>query len=512
MSVGTVAAGHQVTADAAREILEDGGNAFDAVVAALLTACIPEVVLASIGGGGFLMAHLGESGETRLYDFFAQTPRTKRPAQDIEFYPIEADFGPATQTFHIGAGSSATPGIVPGVFAIHRDLCRLPMHRLIEPATRAARDGVAMTDFQAYLFTIIAPILTATPAATSIFAPRGSLLVESENLSMPAFADTLDAMAREGVRLFTDGEVAQAIVEEASEFGGHLTMDDLGGYRVELREPMSWRYRDAGLFLNPPPSAGGTLIAFGLGLLDRLPEVQSGPSPLTLADVMTETNRARAAENLEGLIRDATLDKHFATLKNHTPATRGTTHISVVDGDGNAASLTVSNGEGNGRMIRDCGFMLNNMLGEEDLNPSGFHAWQPDTRLSSMMAPAIIRHPDGGLTALGSGGSNRIRTAILQVAVNLVERGLSLADAIGAARLHVERGGKLSYEAGPWNLTFEDADREAMVAAFDEVEAWPEANLFFGGVHAVHRHPDGRVEAAGDPRRRGEVAIARDEP
>lgn len=510
MSVGTVAAGHQVTADAAREILEDGGNAFDAVLAALLTACTPEVVLASIGGGGFLMAHLGESGETRLYDFFAQTPRNKRPAEEIEFYPIEADFGPATQTFHIGAGSSATPGIVPGLFAIHRDLCRLPMHRLIEPAMHAARDGVAMTDFQAYLFTIIAPILTATPAARRYFAPQGRLLVENEILAVPAFADTLDAMAREGVRLFTEGEVAQAIVDEASEHGGHLTMDDLGSYRVERREPMSWGYRDAVMSLNPPPSAGGTLIAFGLGLLDRLPVRPAGPSPLTMAEVMTETNKARATEDLEGLIGEPVLGRHFAALKGHTPATRGTTHISVVDTDGNAASVTVSNGEGNGRMVGGCGFMLNNMLGEEDLNPSGFHAWRPDTRLSSMMAPAIIRHRDGALTALGSGGSNRIRTAILQVAVNLVERGLPLADAIGAARLHVERGGKLSYEAGPWSQTFEEQDRKALTAAFDAVETWPDANLFFGGVHAVHRHADGRIEAAGDPRRRGEVATAGD--
>lgn len=508
MQVGVVAAGHQVTADAAREILEDGGNAFDAALAGLLASCVPEVVLASIGGGGFMMAHLADSGETRLYDFFAQTPRRQRPTQDIEFYPIEADFGPATQTFHIGAGSSATPGVVPGIFAIHDDLCRLPLSRIIEPAARVARNGVAMTEFQAYLFTIIEPILTATPNAAAYFAPGGRLLTGAEIYRVPEFADTLEALSREGSRLFTEGEIAQAIVTQAREHGGHLTLDDLSLYRVERRTPLAWTHRGTQIAFNPPPSAGGTLIAFGLGLIERLPEMTRGPSAPAMADVMMQTNLARAEEDVDTMIHDDVLKKHFTALQAHKPSSRGTTHISVIDRDGNAAAVTVSNGEGNGRMVGDYGFMLNNMLGEEDLNPEGFHTWPTGSRLSSMMAPTIIRHGDGGMTALGSGGSNRIRTAILQVAVNLIERGFSLEKAVRAARLHIERGGKLSYEDGPWSASFSADERDALRDAFADCDAWPEANLFFGGVHAVHRSADGQIVGAGDPRRCGEVARA----
>lgn len=508
MQVGVVAAGHQVTADAAREILEDGGNAFDAALAGLLASCVPEVVLASIGGGGFMMAHLAGSGETRLYDFFSQTPRRQRATQDIEFYPIEADFGPATQTFHIGAGSSATPGVVPGIFAIHGDLCRLPLSRIVEPAAHVARAGVAMTEFQAYLFTIIEPILTATPNAAAYFAPDGRLLTGGDIYRIPEFADTLEALAREGSRLFTEGEIAKAIVAQAREHGGHLTLDDLSSYRVEQRTPLVRTYRDAHIAFNPAPSAGGTLIAFGLGLIEQLPETPGGPSALAMADVMTQTNSARAEEDLSKMIHDDVLEKHVSILRTHWQNSRGTTHISVIDRHGNAAAVTVSNGEGNGRMVGNCGFMLNNMLGEEDLNPEGFHAWPTGSRLSSMMAPTIIRHRDGGMTALGSGGSNRIRTAILQVAVNLIERGFSLEKAVGAARLHIERGGKLSYEDGPWTASFSGNERDALRGAFADCDAWPEANLFFGGVHAVHRSAEGKIVGAGDPRRCGVVATA----
>jgi gamma-glutamyltranspeptidase / glutathione hydrolase len=182
-------------------------------------------------------------------------------------------------------------------------------------------------------------------------------------------------------------------------------------------------------------------------------------------------------------------------------STRGTTHVSVIDAAGNAASLTVSNGEGNGRLAPGCGFMLNNMLGETDLNPAGFHRWAPGARLGSMMTPGIATRPDGTVIAFGSGGSNRIRTAILQALLNRCGRGMRLAEAIEAPRLHVERG----------HLDFEDLIgepvRAELCAAFRDHLAWPEANLYFGGVHAAERTAKGDFEAAGDPRRGGASLI-----
>ena len=145
---GAVAAGHPKTADAAALLLEAGGNAFDAALAALCAACVAEPVLTSLGGGGFLTAKTA-AGKTQVYDFFVQTPRRKRPPYDIELFPVVADFGTAKQEFHIGMGSLATPGTVRGLFDVHRELGSIPMRRIVEPAVMTARDGVRLNHLQA---------------------------------------------------------------------------------------------------------------------------------------------------------------------------------------------------------------------------------------------------------------------------------------------------------------------------------------------------------------------------
>ena len=507
---GVVAAGHKVTAEAAAEVLREGGNAFDAAIAAMAAATVPEFVFSSLGGGGFVMARPAGSRTSICYDFFAQTPAAKRNPDEIEFYGINADFGPATQEFHIGAGSAAVPGFVPGLYAIHDDLGRLPMTRLLEPAVMAARDGVTITALHAYLYTVVAPILTATPSARRYFAPDEKLLRAGGTYRNAEVSDTLDTLAREGPRLFTEGEVAQAITAQSRELGGHLNLEDLKGYTVERRVPLAWRYRGHELLLNPVPAASGALIAFGLALLEKLLPEGGAPDPVLLARIMEETNTVRMARGqaLHEIVQDATIESHLKALAGHAPATRGTTHISIIDAEGNAAAATITNGEGNGHMVKGCGFMLNNMLGEEDLNPGGFHLWEPGTRLSTMMAPTIALSRDGALTALGSGGSNRIRTAILQVAVNLFDRNMGLEDAINAARLHVERGSAVSFEEGPWEIAFNEDERAALLEAYPEAHGWPEANLFFGGVHSARRDGNGRLEGAGDPRREGCVVLA----
>ena len=498
-----------VTAESAAEILREGGNAFDAVIAAMITATVPEFVFSSIGGGGIAMVRPANSRTAILYDFFAHTPAIKRDGDELEFYAIQADFGPATQEFHIGAGSVAVPGFIPGLFAIHEDLASLPMKRLMEPAILAAREGVSVTQLHAYLYTIVEPILTASEAARKYFAPDGKVLGAGDIYRNSVIADLLDCLAREGPRLMSEGEVAQAMVAQSRDHGGHLTLEDLRAYTVERRNPLEWRYRGHELFLNPAPAASGALIAFGLALLEKLRPGGGAPDPVLLARIMEETNKVRQARGgaLQTIVQDETITAHLKSMSTHTPATRGTTHISVIDAKGNAASATITNGEGNGRMVTGCGFMLNNMLGEEDLNPGGFHRWAPDTRLSTMMAPTIALSPDGALTALGSGGSNRIRSAVLQVAINLFDRGLELERAIHAARLHMEGDGTLSFEEAPWEIAFNGDERRALLEACPQAHGWPEENLFFGGVHTARRHGDGRLEGAGDTRREGCVIV-----
>jgi gamma-glutamyltranspeptidase/glutathione hydrolase len=511
---GAVACGHPATAGAAEEILTEGGNAFDAALAAFAAATVAEPVLSSLGGGGFLLAH-SAGGDPLLYDFFVETPLQRRPGEEIDFYPILADFGTATQEFHIGLGAIATPGAVGGLFAIHQDLASLPMARILAPAVRLARRGVTLRPVDTYLFEVVGPILTASPEAEALYTgPDGKLLREGGVIKQPALADTLEALAAEGEALFYQGELARRLVELCRAGGGLMTMADLADYRVARRRPLQHRYRGARILTNPPPSAGGVLIAFALALMECQDPASLTPAELSAAicRVMGLTNQARVEARLHEAIGEseeeaaadrlfdpALLARYRREVLGRPAAPRGTTHISVVDSQGNMASLSLSNGEGCGRLLPGSGIMINNMLGEEDLNPAGFHNWPAGSRMSSMMSPTLAFGGRGSIAALGSGGSNRIRSAILQVLIRLIDFSESIEAAVAAPRLHFESG-TANLEAG--------LPRDAKLTALAEtVIDWPPLNLFFGGVHAVTRAADGSLAAAGDPRRGGAARV-----
>jgi len=507
-----IAAGHQETAKAAQIILQEGGNAFDAALAAMLTACVAEPVLASLGGGGFLLGHMANDHST-LYDFFAQTPHTKLAASDIDFYPIMADFGTAQQEFHIGLGSIATPGMIAGLFTIHRDLCRLPLNIIAEPAIQAARSGIQLNSFQHYISTVVSPIINANPASKRLHENAqqpGQLAVENDLVTHPEFAALLEALVKEGESLFYKGELGQQLAKTCHEEGGYLRMQDLEHYQVMQRKPLQFKYRNNRILTNPAPSIGGTLIAFTLSLLksthlnhyaaDSMEHLQ------LLAHAMRLTQQLRHKESVDqhisstyanNLIQGPLLESYRQTLKQHTVCTRGTTHISIVDADSNFASMTLSNGEGSGYVLPGTGIMLNNMLGEEDLNPHGFHQWPENRRIASMMSPTMAFTADGRAIAMGSGGSNRIRSAIIQVLINLLDFNMNLNDAVEHSRIHFESG-LLNLESGPIQQTINMLEKE-----FSQLKLWPEKNLFFGGTHCVIRDKIGSLHAKGDSRRGG---------
>ena len=515
--LGIAASGSAEVTQTAVDILEAGGNAFDAALAALCTAAIAEPLLASLGGGGFLLA-LPNGRKPTVYDFFCQTPARRRPAEDTEFYPILANFGAAEQEFHIGLGSCAVPGVVAGIFEAHRELGRLPVAEIMAPAIALARSGILIDDFHHYVIRILKPIMTATPAAFALYESPGApghLIRAGERLRNPAAANAFEALVAEGADLFYRGEWARELARDCREQGGHLTLEDLGDYRVERREPVVFRYRGARVATNPPPAPGGCLVAFALGVMsDWQSEGAPWGSPAHLMNLlrgMRAASVARHVFSMEGgldretmgrLLDPETIREWQRSLDLHSLFSRGTTHISVADADGNIASLTASNGEGCSYVLPGTGIMLNNMLGEEDLNPGGFNRWIEGARLASMMSPTVVETADGTRIALGSGGSNRIRSAITQVLVNLLDFDLPPAAAVGAPRIHLE-GEKLSYEPG-----IPDDARAALEAAVPEHHGWPERNLFFGGTHTVAVTANGRFDGAGDPRRGGVARIA----
>jgi gamma-glutamyltranspeptidase/glutathione hydrolase len=266
------------------------------------------------------------------------------------------------------------------------------------------------------------------------------------------------------------------------EQSGHLTAQDLARYRVVEREPLMIAVGNANAHLNPLPAASGTLIAHTLAGL-------SFAETSHMARALRATGKARREVGGE-----------LARLIDVPVRQRGTTHISIIDAFGNACAVTVSNGEGNGELVGEFGFMLNNILGEEDVNPAGCGNWPVDARLASMMCPCLIETREGALAALGSGGSNRIRSAIAQVIMHFCLENMGLEQAVTAPRLHLE-GDHLDFED-----LFDTPVRNELCNSFPNHRAWDKPNMFFGGVHATCMDKRRSFSGVGDARRDG-VAI-----
>jgi gamma-glutamyltranspeptidase/glutathione hydrolase len=461
---GAIAAGHPVTAEAGARVLADGGNAVDAAVAAGLASWVSESLLTGPGGGGFMLVHRARDRSTRLLDFFVTVPSGgSDPATMLSVdVPFDAE---TSQVFLIGPASVAVPGTPRGLEEAHRRFGSLPWRELVAPAVELARVGVEITPTQAYLHDILSAI-------TGGAAPSAGELIRFAD-----FASTLERMAAEGTSFLYDGDVARALCDTAPQ----IAPDDLAGYRVITRRPVTAAFDGHEFASNPPPSSGGVLIAYGLQRLARA-------GGLGVTEIV-ETMRAQ----------DAARDGLFASqlyrgglVRRLVDAPTMTTHISVVDAEGNAASLSCSLGSGSGVVLRGTGVSLNNMLGELDL--AGVQ--RPGTRLTSMMAPSICFEDGRTRLVVGSAGSARLRGAIMQVVVNVLERGMSVQDAVDAPRVHLE-GDVVHAEAG--------VDVSGLETG--SVTQWRARNLFFGGTNAVEVLPDGTLAAAGDVRRGGAAVV-----
>jgi gamma-glutamyltranspeptidase / glutathione hydrolase len=482
-------------------------------VCAVLTSFAVESPLTGLGAGGFMLVHTSE--QDVLLDFFVEVPGRDGGERHAELLPISVLFDETPQVFNIGAASCGVPGTAAGLSDALRRFGSAPMKDLIGPAVSHARDGVPVSPGQAYLLKILDPILTEFPESRALYAPRGRVLREGETFRFPDLAEALERYGAEGPDPFYRGEVARAIADWVTERGGSLGGDDLAAYEPVAREPVRARFRGRDVLTNPPPSSGGILVALCLELLERLGEVGV---PQVVA-TMAEANAARTEEFHSGLYDDgyaerflaaARLDRLCARIASGAPPRerpRGgrlgsTTHITAVDADGGCAAVTCSNGTGSGMLVPGTGVHVNNMLGEEDLNPLGFHVLPPGKRMTSMMSPTIVLR-EGELEAgLGSGGSNRIRSAILQVILRLVADGMPAQDAVEAGRIHYEER-VVQAEPGVDAKALSGLERGDL-----SVARWRRRNLFFGGVHAVARDPDsGELQGGGDPRRGGAVVV-----
>ena len=478
-----VAAGSVGAVDAAVEVLRAGGSAVDAVLAAAFASVMTEPVLSSLGGGGFLL-HAPVGGEPQILDFFVTVPGLGDTVGEPHVETVVVDFakaGPAASTseqvFHGGWGTVAVPGSLAGHLDAHRRWGRLPIADVVAPAARLAREGVVLSPVQQRFLLLVTELLRLTPESRDLFS-RTEIDGFYQN---PAYADLLDALAAGTITQQEDPAYAVPLVDAARERGGLLGHEDLAAYAPELREPATADRSGARVWTNPAPSAGGPIV------LDALQRIATGGTEW--ASVAAAQADAREAHRRPGTVPT------------------GTTHVTVVDADGSFAALTTSNGSQSGAVVPGWGVTLNNMLGEEDLQPG--EPLRPGARMGSMMAPTLVAWPDGRRVALGTGGSERIRSAVLCVLARLLDEGDNVATAVAAPRVHVSGDEVVHVEPGL------HADELASIAALVEArgwpayDAWPTTNIYFGGVHAVQRDADGAVTAVGDARRGGAAAVLR---
>ncbi|MDX3661184.1 gamma-glutamyltransferase [Streptomyces sp. ID05-26A] len=447
---GAIAAGHPLTAQAGAAMLRAGGNAVDAAVAAMLTSCVTEPLLTGLGSAGYMM--IAPVGETPvLLDFSAVAPGRGRTGERAPLDPITVHFGDAEQEFHVGPSSVAAYGMPAGVAAA-ATYGRAPLHELVATAAMHAREGHLVNRYQAYVTSLLLPL--ARSAGLTAFE-EGELLVQ------PELAEALDRLGSDGAWPFYRGDIAAAVTDWIGSKGGDLTRADLEAYEAVRREPLHVWHRGREIHTNPPPAAGGALLT---QMLEALPD---NPSQ-------------------QDLIRA------LATPKAHLNRLGSTTHISVLDADGTACSVTTTNGAGSGISI--AGVHLNNMMGEEDLSPDGFFSHAPGDRLPSMMAPTVVTNQGRTELVLGSAGSSRICGAILQVLVNVLDRGMAAQQAVDAPRMHLS-GDHLHVEPG--------IQPESALP----VTRFRAPNMFFGGCQVVEMTGSGLLRGGADHRRDGAIVV-----
>ena len=456
-----VAAGHPATAEAGLRILQEGGSAADAAVAASLASCVAETVMTGLAGGGHAIWFDAASGEAQLLDFFVTVPRRhpNRPVAPLE--DVWIPFGNEIVHYQVGIASCAVPGVPAGLDELWRSHGKLAWGQLVEPALELARSGVSMPYAHAECLAMLAPVMTLREGAL-IYAPGGELLRTGDRLEQRGLANALELLRDEGGRTFYDGTIAETLLALMQEREGPVSREDLEAYEPLWLEPVETDY----LGYRVCTRGGLSQLVTTLSALPSLRGTGAAQRALTLARVLEAPPYSGQGEQIGD-----------------------TTNLVVVDAEGNACVLTTSLGLGSGDFLPGLDLHLNSMLGEADLLRG---ETRPGRRMSSMMAPSIALDDDGPALGIGAAGGTRLRTALVGVASAILGRDVHPQEAIDAGRAHPV-GGLVHAEPGVSEDGLAELQRRGR-----SVRRWPARHHYFGGVSAI-----GRSGPAADPRRSG---------
>lgn len=448
-----VAAGHPATVAAGIEILEEGGSAADAAVAASLASCVAETVMTGLLGGGHAIYWDGREGWN--LDCFVDVP-SGEGAPPVE---LRVPFGEELVHYAVGPGTCAVPGLPRGLGALHARFGRLPWGRLVEPALALARTGVPVPPAHAACLAMLAPVFTMQPDGARIYAPAGQPLGTGDLLHQPGLVRALELVSVEGPDSTYTGSLAEALV--AGVAGIAVTRGDLERYEHRWERPVEVGW--------------------------------AGHRFLTRAGLSGVPETLRRLPQLRGL-GAARVHALLAALDG--PGAEGhTTNLVTADADGNACVLTSSLGLGTGDFLPGLDLQLNSMLGEVDLV---LEPLLPGERMHSMMAPSLALDEDGLALAIGSAGGTRLRTALVGVAAGILDEGLDPLEAVQRPRFH-RAGDVVNAEPGVDERALAELEATGL-----RVRRWPAPHHYFGGVSLL-----ARAGAVGDPRRSGHSARVR---
>jgi gamma-glutamyltranspeptidase/glutathione hydrolase len=512
----------------------EGGNAMDAAVATAFALAVVHPSAGNIGGGGFLV-YRSAGGEAVVYDFREKAPAKASPAMFLEDGEYDSE------RHHHGHLAVGVPGTVAGLHRAWEEHGQLPWERLLGPAIALAAEGFMVTDGLARSLKAVLPQMRPYAASLAQFSLGGTPLEMGDILVQRDLAATLERIADDGPAGFYEGRTARLIEEEMRRGGGLITREDLEAYRAVRRTPLKGTYRDIEILTMPPPSSGGVVLLQALNVLEEydLPGMGFGSAAYLhhLAEALRRAFADRARylgdpDFVENMPVERLISKEYAARLRATihprrasvsipssfewPAEGAeTTHVSVVDSQRNAVSLTytLEQGYGSRIVVPGAGFLLNNEMGDFNAGPgltdetglvgTAPNLAAPGKRMLSNMTPTILAHGGRPVLVVGTPGGRRIPGAVLQTIVNMVDFRMNVQEAIDAPRVHHQwlpdllRHERLGFSPDTLDILREWGHHVDAVDSMNAVQA------------IAVRETDGWLEGGSDRRRPDGAAVGR---
>jgi gamma-glutamyltranspeptidase/glutathione hydrolase len=520
---GAVVSAHPLASKVGVEILKMGGNAVDAAIATQLALAVVYPNAGNLGGGGFFVARLG-NGELVSIDY-----REKAPDNASRDMYVDADGTARTDKSQDGHLASGVPGTVSGLFTSHK-YAKLPFATLIQPAIDLATKGFTISDREAKSLNGLQGDLKKFNSVMPVFVNNAGWKA-GDTLIQTDLANTLKRIRDNGAAGFYEGETAKLIVEEMKRGGGIISLDDLKNYKAKPREPHSFNYKEYKIVGMPMPSSGGLLLHQMMKMIEDKNIGAMGFHSLQAVQLMTEVERRAFADRGE-YMGDADFYKVPVAkltspiylqerMKNYNPAkatpsneikpgvvvrteSEETTHLSVIDKEGNAVAVTttLNNSYGSRTVVGDAGFFMNDEMDDFSIKPGvpnmygaiggEANAIKPGKRMLSSMTPTLVLKDNKPFIVVGTPGGTTIPTQVFQTLVNLLEFNMSTEDAVYKPKFHHQ-----------WLPDRLDVERNFPQSIQDALQKMGYTIYLRGGIgrtEIIKILPNGKFEAVADNR------------